>query len=109
MDDDLKYRFDALDGKMNTLTDICQDQTEKLHKHDVRFEKYNNLLENHIEGVVQTRSIIKGVKDDLETHKEKMQPILDSHKGMKFIKKIVMGIGATAVAIYAVVRLLGLL
>ena len=104
MDDETKYRFDNLDSKIEDLIDLSKDQTKKLHSHDIKFVKYNALLERHIEGVEQNRAGVKEVKEELDDHKteshkdhmalkEELEPLINKKKAWKLLLGIVMGAG----------------
>lgn len=111
MDEDVKYRFDSIESKIDKLVELNERQTEKLHDHDIQLTEYNKQLEIHIEATNLLKEDLKAhKKDSADKHDElykDLQPILDSKKGIQVLKKWLVGLGTLAGAVYAIARVMG--
>ena len=92
-----------VDTKENakSLAEHREDSLIWKNKTDFRLEKIEIDLREHKEGVVNNRHLIKKASDRLNKLEE-------PSKARKYGYKVMIGIGAVAAAIYAVLRLFGL-
>ena len=113
-----------MNEKIDLIYDLVKDtnkkqdrQNERLTRLEEHVSHNSDSLDEHIEGVVQTRELIAINKQDLETKCSEMKHQIDKRLTkmqepklvLKTLGKWVIGIGSLAGAAYAILRLINAL
>lgn len=101
--DKIEYKLDKLSDKVETLTIELK----------TGFERYNQLLDRHIEGVEQNRTNVVNLNKKIEQHEkhivQKLEPIKKHVTGVQAVIKVgawVLGGGLVGALLVAAVKYL---
>lgn len=103
----------SVDAKLDKLMEINESQTTKLHDHDLKLQKYNLLLDEHIR---RTNLVEENLKEHQiaseRKHKEikaEIHPLVEHQIAAEKLKKIVVSIGAILGVIYTAMKIANML
>ena len=108
-----KILLQMMNEKIDRLVDLNEKQNEKLGDHDIKLAEYNASLNEHMrrtELLELSMEEHKGQsqKNHDQLHRE-IAPLLEKETFKRQMKKYIMGAGAVAGSIYAILKLLEVL